>query len=326
MTSLRNELNSDETDSPREETATERAQRILMMCNMVEESRQRVRNAERVSEEQAVVMTTAVSDDESEGSHHIDDHDDLSLSCSHLSVSDLSYDQLKEKLRQCQLSVIKLQENSTLKYQKLQVAHAELKKSMDDLQFEYISTKERTKILMNERDEAIKKSELVSETRDNMMTKITNENDELRKKINSMTFINKRLLKQRDEFRNKLDGCNCQSIELEDMSVASRSQRFFIDTDKLICMSTSARSMLSSNPYDKRNSTDREEDLFKEGKKSAFVLERSGSSTSRQTESTMDDSYQRPLRKSNNIFASMWRNTKKSLASESSRSLNTNSN
>jgi len=320
----------------REETPNERAQRILMMCNMVEESRERVKKAEMVTTEEEMTVVGSDGEDESE-SVAGGDNDDVSIAYSHMSVSDLGYDQLKEKLRQCQLTILKVQENSTLKYQRLQVEHRQLKESLITLQSEYKFVHGKNKLFSEERDAATKNAELVAKTRDEMMEKVTNENDDLRKQVDSMIYINKRLMKQRDEFRCQLDGCTCQAIELDDMSTSFRSNN--------MKKTGGSRRGLFGRPqpprsnYSEEHDEDEDEDHhLRNTSKPRIIMTRggvddaatesttfSGSFRSLRSEYTTTTRQQRPNNRKN-IFANIWKHTRNSFQAEECNGSNNNIN
>eukprot|EP00560_Eucampia_antarctica_P004186 CAMPEP_0197833608 /NCGR_PEP_ID=MMETSP1437-20131217/19538_1 /TAXON_ID=49252 ORGANISM="Eucampia antarctica, Strain CCMP1452" /NCGR_SAMPLE_ID=MMETSP1437 /ASSEMBLY_ACC=CAM_ASM_001096 /LENGTH=133 /DNA_ID=CAMNT_0043437757 /DNA_START=31 /DNA_END=428 /DNA_ORIENTATION=+ len=118
-------------DSKKELTATERAERILQMCSRVEESRERVKQAEKVANSEHITLeqlgilspTNIESDNEVDSDSHSqrelvdmlpqadqdsssEDYDDdiISVAYSHRSVNNLTTGHLKEKLRLCQLT------------------------------------------------------------------------------------------------------------------------------------------------------------------------------------------------------------------------------
>ena len=310
-------------EARREETPNERAQRILMMCNMVEESRERVKKAEMVTTEEEMTMVGSDGEESANGNQSVAGEDDLSVAYSHMSVSDLGYDQLKEKLRQCQLTILKVQENSTLKYQRLQVEHRQLKESLITLQSEYKFVQGKNKLFTEERDAATKNAELVAKTRDEMMEKVTNENDDLRKQIDSMKFINKRLMKQRDEFRCQLDGCTCQAIELDDMSFRSKKKPLFASSADSV--SSSRRGLFGRHQQRNNNNDDDDDDdddNFHNTSKPRIIMTRVDDAATEST--TFSDSFrsqrsdytrQRPNR-NKNIFVNLWKNTKNSFQAE----------
>lgn len=316
-------------EARREETPNERAQRILMMCNMVEESRERVKKAEMVTTEEEMTNVGSDGEESANGNQSVVD-DDVSIAYSHMSVSDLGYEQLKDKLRQCQLTILKVQENSTLKYQRLQVEHRQLKESLITLQSEYKFVQGKNKLFTEERDAATKNAEMVAKTRDEMMEKVTNENDDLRKQIDSMKFINKRLMKQRDEFRCQLDGCTCQAIELDDMTCRSKKKPLFSPSSESVSGSSSSRRGLfgrhqqqyNCNTDDNDDDEDDEEHFHLHNtSKPKIIMTRVDDASTQSTifsdsfRSQRSD-YTRQKNSRNNIFANLWKNTKNSFQAE----------
>lgn len=233
------------TDSTKQLTAAERAERILKMCSIVEESRERIKHAEKVADgssrkdrELFSPQKNLKDDDEETGSsgseyantenyagNNSNDDEIVSVAYTHRSVTDLTTGQLKEKLRQCQLSLLKANENAKLKYLRLQTEYSKLKESVITIQSEAQHFKIQTQRFMKERDEARRNVDLAKKTRDKVMKKITDENESLRNRVEALKQVNHTLLQQREVFRCKLDGCTCQDIELEDFSPEGKKER-----------------------------------------------------------------------------------------------------
>ena len=135
-------------------------------------------------------------------------------------VSCLTMPQLQDKLRSSQITLMKLKENSTLKYLRLQQEHNRLKDSLPTLECKVSDAKEVTKQLLKERDDAklmFHKKQQQQQKQDRILKRIANENESLRIKLQQLKQTSAQFLNERDQYGRMVESCTCRGTELKDV-------------------------------------------------------------------------------------------------------------
>ena len=134
-------------------------------------------------------------------------------------VSCLTMPQLQDKLRSSQITLMKLKENSTLKYLRLQQEHNRLKDSLPTLECKVSDAKEVTKQLLKERDDAKQQQQqqTLSKQQDRILKRIANENESLRIKLQQLKQTSAQFLNERDQYGRMVESCTCRGTELKDV-------------------------------------------------------------------------------------------------------------
>jgi len=268
-------MTTDDKDSVLE-SPSQRAQRILDICNIVEDSKGRVTEATKsaikeldVSREYQNVpqarqtikfprhrgLPTFVETSNEEGDDECAGDDLNSVAYLVRSTTELSNGQLEDNLRQCQLALIKVKENSHLKYTRLESEHHRMKDKHTAIQSKVDNMKMKVKGYLTERDEAKNKTFAIMETHQSVIDRTSEENQELQQELIKLQDCNENLTMQRDKCGEMLDNCTCREIEMDEMSETAfqkpqrRSSRLSFLSRKTSSSDSSRRSIFSRGSF-----------------------------------------------------------------------------
>ena len=165
-----------------------------------------------------------------EEEHYNDDgeEEDDAISISS-QVSCLTMPQLQDKLRTSQITLMKLKENSTLKYLRLQQEHNRLKDSLPTLECKVSDAKALTQQILKQRDEAYRRINPQQQRKkrqdDKIIKRIADENETLRLKLQQLKQTSVKFLMERDQYSRMVESCTCRGTELEDVADDDNDQQ-----------------------------------------------------------------------------------------------------